>query len=174
MLHVSFRGAHGGGLGTEPRLGDRRCPGLPWEGPTCILTSRFHKPRSLEAGESPSSCAAFSFPGYEWETEAVPFPFPREPGAGPDGERLAGLQPRGLFPRGTPQTQAQDTCFLFPSFNLKQKRHRGSKIKISFPPSQTCTPAPTATTPSSPAEARAQASPAGEGEGEGVPVSFQI
>lgn len=144
------------------------------EGPTCILTSRFHKPTSLEAGVSPSSCAAFSFPGYEWETEAVPFPFPREPGAGPDGDRLTGLQPRGLFPRGTPQTQAQDTCFLFPSFNLKQKRHRGSKIKISFPPSQTCTPAPTATTPSSPAEARAQASPAGEGEGEGVLVSFQI
>lgn len=69
------------------------------------------------------------------ETEAVPFPLPQEWGwkeaSGPWDPLGGGGQ------RLKQKTHAR--C-VFPSFNLKQKRHRGSKIK-TFPPSQTFTPA---------------------------------
>lgn len=78
--------------------------------------------------------------------------------------------------------QAKDTHFIFPSFNLKQKKHGGSKIKILFPPLPGLSPslATAITLPPQQGQekGRVQTAPAGEGEGGGVPssvlISFQI
>lgn len=94
--------------------------------PHGFRTSSFHRPRRLRDP-----------PSYEWGNPRCAFP--TSPGVGVEGghQALELLEDR----RGKDSKQKTDTHFIFPSFNLKQKRHRGSKIKIPFPPSQTFTPA---------------------------------
>lgn len=98
--------------------------------------------------------------------------FPTSPGTGQsqmEGGRQA-LGPHSQQGKGT-KTSKRHTRFVFPSFNLKQKRHRGSKIKISFfplpKPLPRSAPAPTPSSPAGAGEGKVQASPAGRGGGLG-------
>lgn len=157
-LHPSSPRAHPrAGRSLEPQL-ESRLLGLPWRLPPGFRTVEFPQPLFLP---HPSHCCVMN---------GKPRPclshFPARPAKA--GGKEAG-EPRDLFPTGAPKTQAKDTCFIFPSFNLKQKRHRGSKIKISFFPLPNLYPSstlqPPASCPAGTRGGRVQASPAGEGEG---------
>lgn len=168
---VPAQGRRGGrGLSWESRQ-ETPDPGAAQEGPpgvqNCqVSADQGHSREKIRLPPAPSY-----FPSYEWETEACLSHFPRN-GAKPDGRRPASLGTSFPAGEGDKERQAKDThALFFPSFNLKQKRHRGSKIKISFfplpKPLPRSAPAPTPSSPAGAGEGKVEASPAGRGGGLG-------
>lgn len=142
QLHLSSPSAHPGAGGRPgPQLGvqagDTRSWGCTGGSHLGSELPSFRRPRPLEGRDLPSSCPILLL---GMGNRGLPFPLPQEWGKARWKEAS---KPWDLFPsrgRGQRKTSKRHTRFVFPSFNLKQKRHRSSKIKISFfPPSQTFT-----------------------------------